>query len=419
MSDSKAYVLTINGGSSSIKFAVFEVGEQPERGLSGAIERIGQPDTCLTYYDPADEQPPTSLPLPTAAATDYASAANFLVTWLEQQAIFSAIGAVGHRVVHGFEYSQPQQITQHLLAELHRISAYDPEHMPGELALITAFRNRHPQLPQFVCFDTAFHQAMPRVAQLLPLPRRFTERGLRRYGFHGLSYAYLVEELARVTRIEITVQGRVIMAHLGSGASMAAVLNGQSIETTMGLTPAGGLPMSTRSGDLDPGVASHLLLTEKLTAEEFNHLINHESGLLGVSGISADMSVLLTQQATDTRAAEAVALFCYQVRKMVGALAAVLGGVDTLVFSGGIGEHSAEVRARVCAGLDFLGITLDPARNAAHAPLISPENPHGTEGAQAAAHRVEVRVIPTDEERMIAQTVCRLWAPRIYPIPFD
>jgi acetate kinase len=237
---------------------------------------------------------------------------------------------------------------------------------------------------------------MPRVAQLLPIPRRFEAMGVRRYGFHGLSYAYLVGEIARVAGPQAD-QGRVILAHLGNGASLAAVRNGQSVDTSMGFTPAAGIPMGTRPGDLDPGVAWFMMLTENLTPKQFNDLINHESGLLGVSETSSDMRDLLEQEASDVRAAEAVALFCYQVKKWVGAFAAALGGLDTLVFAGGIGENAPIVRARICDGLGFLGIELDEERNVANAAVIS-----------ADTSRVPVRVIHTDGEWIVATLVCHV-----------
>lgn len=392
MTEGNERVLTINGGSSSIKFAVYDAGESPKRGLYGHIDRIGLPDTKLTFTDPAAKQPSTC----PVKATSHASAVNFLIDWLEKQPVFSSIQAVGHRIVHGMEHQEPERITPSLVDELHRISAYDPDHLPSELSLIEAFQKRHPDLPQVACFDTAFHRTMPRVAQLLPIPRRFDAQGIRRYGFHGLSYAYLMEELGRVAGTEVA-QGKVILAHLGSGASMAAVRGGKSMDTSMGFTPTAGLPMGTRPGDLDPGVAWYLMKTEKLSPTQFNKVINHESGLLGVSEISSDMQDLLEQQSVDVRAAEAVELFCYQTRKWIGAFSAVLGGLETLVFSGGIGENASEVRARVCHGLDYLGIKLDEQRNAAHAGIISTDT-----------SRVTVRVIPTNEEKMIAQTVCRL-----------
>jgi acetate kinase len=262
--------------------------------------------------------------------------------------------------------------------------------------LIEAFRQRHPKLPQVVCFDTAFHQTMPRLAKLLPLPRCFEAKGIQRYGFHGLSYAYLMEELARLGD-SAAATGRVILAHLGNGASLAAVRDGKCMDTSMGFTPTGGLVMSTRSGDLDPGLAPFLARTEQMTTKQFYEMVNHKSGLLGVSETSSDMRELLDHETQDVRAAEAVAVFCYQAKKWIGAYAAALGGVDTLVFAGGIGENAPPVRARICEGLGFLGIELSESRNAEASGVISTD-----------ASRVTVRVIRTDEERMIAGSVCRL-----------
>jgi acetate kinase len=234
---------------------------------------------------------------------------------------------------------------------------------------------------------------MPRVAKLLPIPRRYDAKGVQRYGFHGLSYAYLMQELARIGDPAAT-KGRVILAHLGNGASMAAVLDGKSIDTSMGFTPTAGLVMSTRTGDLDPGVAPYLARTEQMTSEQFYEMANHKSGLLGVSETSSDMRDLLAHEANDARAAEAVALFCYQARKWVGAFAAALGGLDTLVFAGGIGENAPIVRARICEGLGFLGIALSESRNSESAAVISTDE-----------SRVAVRVIRTDEDLMIARSV--------------
>jgi acetate kinase len=394
---SGAGILTINGGSSSIKFAMYGTGDPLERRLYGKVDRIGLAGTSLTFNDATRNQNGTHA----IRAHDHQSAANVLIGWLEERLGLASLKAVGHRVVHGMEYSEPQLITQELLAELHRITLYDPDHLPLEIELIEAFRRHSPALPQVACFDTAFHRNMPRVAQILPIPSRFESMGVRRYGFHGLSYAYLVEELARVAGAK-AAQGRVIIAHLGNGASLAAVRNGQSIDTSMGFTPAGGMPMGTRPGDLDPGVAWFMMLTENLTPGQFNNVINHQSGLLGVSGTSPDMRDLLEQEAGDERAAEAVALFCYQVKKWVGAFAAALGGLDTLVFAGGIGENAPSVRSRICEGLQFLGIEIEDKRNTANAGVIS-----------ADSSRVPVRVIHTDEERMIATTVCRVLGLRV------
>jgi acetate kinase len=392
MQAAKPGILTINGGSSSIKFALYQTGEPLERRLHGNMDRIGLSGTTLTFND-STRNPPTSGSL---AVPDQPSAANILIDWLNKQSEFEAVRAVGHRVVHGMQHAEPAPVTPELLDELHRITAYDPDHLPREIELIEAFRQRHPKLPQVVCFDTTFHRSMSRVAKLLPIPRRYEAKGVHRYGFHGLSYAYLMEELAHLGDPAATT-GRVILAHLGNGASMAAVRDGKSIDTSMGFTPASGLPMSTRSGDLDPGLVSFLARTEQMTAIQFDQMANHESGLLGVSEISSDVRDLLAQEATDVRAAEAVALFCYQAKKWIGAFAAALGGVDTLVFAGGIGENAPLIRERICDGLGFLGVELDPQRNAKNAPLISPD-----------VGRVKLRVIRTDEQLMIARSVARV-----------
>src|SRR5450759_1734614 len=385
-------ILTINGGSSSIKFALYRVDEPLQRRLYGKVDRIGLSGTNLTFHGP-DGKPQPSLGF---VASDHKSAANFLIDWLEKRDGFTSIVAVGHRVVHGMKHTAPESVSQELLAELHRIRPYDPDHLPREIELIEAFRKRHPKLPQIACFDTAFHRNMPRVAKLLPIPRRYEAKGVQRYGFHGLSYAYMMEELARLGDPAATT-GRVILAHLGNGASMAAVDDGKSIDTSMGFTPTAGLVMSTRSGDLDPGLLSFLARSEQMTPTQFDRMVNRESGLLGVSEISSDMRDLLAQETDDVRAAEAVALFCYQAKKWIGSFAAALGGLDTLVFAGGIGENAPLVRARICEGLSFLGIELNEARNAENAAVISTD-----------ASRATVRVIRTDEELMIARSVCRI-----------
>ncbi len=385
------FILTINGGSSSIKFALYEAVKPLKRGLHGTIDRIGLSGTNLTFNEPTKKEPQRRK----LAAADHKSAANDLIDWLEKQIDFKLVRAVGHRVVHGMKHTEPEIVIQDLLDELHRISPNDPDHLPREIELIETFRQRHPKLPQVACFDTAFHQTMPRVAKLLPIPRRFDAKGIQRYGFHGLSYSYLMEELARLGDPAAT-KGRVILAHLGNGASLAAVRDRKSIDTSMGFTPTAGLVMSTRSGDLDPGLAPYLARTEKMTTQQFYKMVNHESGLLGVSETSSDMRDLLDHEKSDVRAAEAVALFCYQAKKWIGSFAAALGGLDTLVFAGGIGENSPVVRARICEGLDFLGIALDKSRNAKTAAMISKNS-----------SRVTVRVIRTDEELMIARSVLR------------
>jgi acetate kinase len=385
-----ARVLTINGGSSSIKFALYEASQPLRRTLSGAIDRIGLSGTRLSFDDSIHERNGDHA----VAASDHRSAAAVLLDWLAAEGSANSLAAIGHRVVHGMRHVKPEWINEELLEELQKLEPYAPDHLPGELALIDAFRRRLPGVPQVACFDTAFHAHLPRVAKLLPIPRRYAAQGLERYGFHGLSYTYLLEELERVAGAA-AAQGRVILAHLGNGASLAAVRGGQSVDTTMGFTPAAGLIMGTRSGDVDPGLVSFLSRTEAMTASQFDRMVNHESGLLGISETSSDMRDLLRREREDIRAAEAVELFCYQAKKWLGAYTAVLGGLDTLVFAGGIGENAPQVRARICDGLRALGIELDEARNQAGAALISSD-----------FGRVAVRVLRTDEELMIARQVC-------------
>jgi acetate kinase len=387
-----ASILTVNGGSSSIKFALYD-RESLECRLRGKLDRIGLAGTTVTVIDESGEQSLQS------SVQDYPSAGQFLIEWLEHRPGFASLAAIGHRVVHGMSHSAPALVTPQLLGELRRIQPYDPEHLPGEIALIETFTARYPSLPQVACFDTAFHSGLPRVAWLLPIPRRFAEKGVRRYGFHGLSYTYLMRELERLGDPAVR-SGRIVLAHLGNGASMAAVLNGQSVDTSMAFTPSSGLPMSTRAGDLDPGLVGFLASTEGMSASQFSRMAGLESGLRGVSGGSSDVRDLLEREGTDMHAAEAVELFCYQAKKWIGTFAAVLGGIDTLVFAGGIGENSPVIRERICAGLEFLGIEVDARGNANNAAVISPS------GA-----RVAVRVIRTDEEIIIARVVAAVLGP--------
>lgn len=393
MAQDKTHILTINGGSSSIKFALFESAAPLRQVLDGAIERIGLADATFRVKgsNPADSfSRQVTVPY-------YMAAVSLLMDWIVERGGNDTLAAVGHRVVHGGpSFSQPQRITAEMLEELRRISPFDPMHLPDEILLAEAFHQHFPDLPQIACFDTAFHHDLPRVARLLPIPRRYEAQGVRRYGFHGLSYAYLMEELARLAGPD-AARGRVILAHLGNGASLAAVCDGRSIDTSMSFTPTAGVPMSTRAGDLDPGLFYYLAQTDGMDAKGFNEMVNFQSGLLGMSETSADMRDLLDIESQDVRAAEAVALFCYQIKKWIGGFAAALGGLDTLVFTGGIGENAALIRERICDGLGFLGIELSQKRNAAHAPLISPDTA-----------RVQVRVIHTDEQRMIARSVARV-----------
>jgi acetate kinase len=392
-SPANSRILTINGGSSSIKFALFEVGASLDRTLTGSIQRIGSPEAVFRVKG----SPQTNATARPVAARDYAAAVSLLVDWIEELFGRDGLTAVGHRIVHGGpNYSQAQPVTPAVVEELERLSPFDPAHLPGEILLIRAFQERFPGLPQVACFDTAFHHDMPRIAQLLSIPRRYEAAGVRRYGFHGLSYSFLMGELAQLGGAE-AAEGCVVLAHLGNGASLAAVKQGKPVDTSMGFTPAAGIPMGTRSGDLDPGLLWYLAQTEGMDAARFNEMVNFHSGLLGVSEMSSDMRDLLQAENRDVRAAEAVALFCYQVKKWIGAFAAAMGGLDTLVFSGGIGENQAPIRQRICAGLGFLGVELEESQNAANANVIS-----------SSTSRVTVRVIPTDEERVIAEAVRRL-----------
>ena len=379
-------VLVINGGSSTIRFAFFQTlhfttqRTQLTRKLHGQIERIGRDASAVLRFQEPAAGSPVALELP---RSDYASAIAFLLDWVEQRPEFPALQAVGHRVVHGMGHSQPEIVTATLMAELNELRLMSPEHLPGELALIESFRARHPAQIQIVCFDTAFHHDLPRVAQLLAIPRRFFAQGVRRYGFHGLSCEYLLTELARISGAE-AARGRLIFAHLGNGSSLTAIQDGKSVDTSMGFTPSSGLPMGSRSGDIDPGLFDYLIRTQGMDATAVHQMINSASGMLGISETTSDMHDLLRAQATDVRAAEAVSLFCYQSKQWVGAFTAILGGIDTLVFAGGIGENSAEIRARICRGLEFLGIEIDEARNLQGLGVIS-----------ARDSQVTVRVIPS------------------------
>jgi acetate kinase len=387
-------LVTLNGGSSSIKFAVFTSGDAPARLLSGQIDRIGSPDATLTVKGEAG-RPIDRRPL--ADATDHARAAGHLADFLRERGHTTAVAGIGHRVVHGgTELRDHQVITPEVLAQLHDAQPLDLAHLPREIALIETFGRSFPGVPQVACLDTAFHRDLPRVAQCLPIPRKYIDAGVRRLGFHGLSYTYLMDELRRVAG-PAAADGRVILAHLGSGASMAAVRAGRPVDTSMAFTPTAGLVMGTRPGDLDPGLLLYLMRAERLTPEQMDDFVNRRCGLLGVSDTTSDVRDLAARRATDPRAADALDLFCHQARKWIGAFAAALGGLDTLVFSGGIGEHAHDLRAEICQGLDFLGLTLDPASNTRSDAIIS-----------AQASRVTVRVIPTDEEIVIARIVGRL-----------
>ena len=374
-------ILCVNTGSSSLKFALYELGDGEVALGSGAVERIGEPGARLSLRKGADAEVERTVDVPDGRAAIETALATL------DAAELPAPDAVGHRVVHGGPlHRAPERVDARLLEALKALVPFAPLHLPAELEAIEAVARRFPHLPQVVCFDTAFHRDLPEVAQHLPLPRALWDAGIRRYGFHGLSYEYVVHELGAAGR------GRVVIAHLGNGASMAAVRDGRAVETTMGLTPTGGIMMGTRPGDLDPGVLLHLLATGRYDVGGLTMLIERQSGLLGVSGVSADVRTLLAARERNPDAALAIAMFCHRARREVGALAAVLGGMDTLVFTGGIGEHSAVIRREICRGLEHLGVALDPQANDAGAPIVSLP---GT--------ACVVRVVETNEDLMVAR----------------
>ena len=383
-------MLIINAGSSSIKFAFYSGDCEPI--LEGIMEDIG---TRNSRFRVQGTQVPGFERLTTESGA-FEQAIDFFVDWLEKQECFADVSVAGHRLVFGMKHRNAELITPDLISQLKALALFDPEHLPVELKLIEALKARYKQLEQVACFDTAFHQTMPPVATRLSIPLEHVHPGLQRYGFHGLSYAFLVEELRRLNKDEIS-RGKLILAHLGNGASLAAVKDGECIDTTMGFTPSSGIVMGTRSGDIDPGIPWYLMRFGKMSPDEYYHIINHKSGLLGISGSTGDMRELIEKKTTDPRAAAAVDMFCYQAKKYIGSYAAALEGLDTLVFSGGIGEHSPEVRSQVCDGLGFLGIELDEVRNMNNDPVIS-----------SPASRVVVRVIATNEQLMIARLVSKI-----------
>ena len=392
-------VLTVNAGSSSLKVALFALPGTDAAIVGAEVERIGQPNSVLRVTSSADGTTPAHA----VDAPDHPAALRAIFEWLRGNCEWlrdaghaQPFKAVAHRIVHGGpHYRDPLRITDRVLTDLRALLWIDPDHMPHALATIEAIAESYPNVPQIACFDTAFHRTLPHVAQMYALPRRFWDAGVRRYGFHGLSCESIMHTLSRIA--PAAAAGRVIIAHLGNGASLTAVRNGLSVETTMGFSPTGGLVMGTRSGDLDPSVLLDALRREQMSPEAISRLVTHEAGLLGVSETSQDMRDLLEREPTDARAADAIALFCYTVRKYIGALVAVLGGLDTIVFTGGIGTHAAPVRARICEGLDAFGLAVDAARNAAHAAIISPEG-----------RACVIRVMETDEDQMLARHARRL-----------
>ena len=384
-----ARILTMNRGSSSLKTAIYRAAADEKLELSIQVDRADSSGGHVIITDAGAK----SL-LDTAVGHDDSDGVlNIVFDWLEKQGYLENTAAAGHRIVHGgARFTEPQRVTPDFLSELETLVPLDPDHLPEAIAGIRFISQKLPQLPQIACFDTAFHSGLPTVARMYAIPRHFYEEGIRRYGFHGLSYEYVMQQLRAMDGD--LAEGRVIIAHLGNGASMVALRGGQSVDTSMGFTPLEGLVMGTRSGDVDPGALIYLLQQGKTSPGELGEHLNKRSGLLGVSGSSEDMRDLLEKSPDDAHAAEAVELFCYRAKKYIGAYAAALGGVDLLVFTGGIGEHAAPVRDKICAGLEFLGVQLDPPRNHSNAPLIS--RPDAA---------VKVRVIATNEDLMIVRHV--------------
>ena len=387
-------VLTLNSGSSSLKFSVYEMGTGNEKlVLQGRLERIASGGGHFDATDSdgkkiVDED--VSLP-------DHRSALDLLLHRLPELGL-ATVSAIGHRIVQGGPHHlRPEIVTAELIGELRALCPIDPPHLPAALNALEAAQKLGADIPQVACFDTSFHRSLPPVAQRLPLPRRLTQdTPLMRYGFHGLSYEFIIGELRSMAGAD-AANGKVIIAHLGNGASMAAVQHGKSVETTMGFTPAAGLVMSTRTGDLDPGVLAYLLREGKITPDKLNDLIYQQSGLKGVSDLSSDLRDLMAARKTNPYAQEAIDLFHYQARKALGSLVAVLDGVETLIFTGGIGENDAASRAAICAGLHHLGLRLDGPGNDQNQPIIS-----------SPASLVTVRVMKTNEELIIARHTAHL-----------
>ena len=390
MKNENENILVINGGSSSIKFALYSMDENPNKIFAGQIKRIGLsgPEFIVTNNNQGKNKIVFD-------ATNFKEAAEALIEWIKKQKDFEQTICIGHRIVHGMAHSQAEIIDEDLLNELNQIIDYDPGHLPAEIEMAKLFKNQFPFLMQVACFDTAFHTTIPVVAKTFAIPKSYYDEGIKRYGFHGISYSYLMHELRKRDATE--ANGKIILAHLGNGASLAAVKDGKCIDTSMGFTPAGGIPMSTRSGDLDPGVAWYLM-NKGMNAETFNDLINHQSGLLGISGISSDMQDLLRLEKENEDAALAIEVFCYQIKKYIGAFIAVLGGLDTLVFSGGIGENAPAIRERICNDLGYLNIHLNEEKNNENQWQISNEESN-----------VKIYVIPTNEELEIADTTAELY----------
>lgn len=386
-------ILTLNAGSSSIKFALFEASQGLRELLRGQIEGLGAV-TRLRAAKPGE--PHIDRTLSQDEAKDHGSALRVVLEFLEQLFGPISVEAVGHRIVHGgIEFSEPVLLDEQKFAVLERLQSLAPLHQPHNLSGVRAAQEAFPGARQVACFDTAFHRRHPWVNDTYALPRALYDQGIRRYGFHGLSYEYVTEKLSEIA--PLYAAGRVVVSHLGNGASMCAIRDGQSVGSTMGFTALDGLPMGTRCGQLDPGVVLYLMEQKGLSVREIEDLLYRESGLKGLSGISHDMRAL--ESAGTVEAMQAIEYFVFRVRREFGAMAAILSGLDALVFSGGIGENAWHIRERVCQGFEWLGVELDEARNHGGETVISSDR-----------SRVRIFVIPTNEEMMIARHTARLLA---------
>ncbi|MFA6245885.1 MAG: acetate/propionate family kinase [Mucilaginibacter sp.] len=378
------YTLCINCGSSSLKFSLYKAATCTLK-LSGQVDRIGQENAALKIDDHAGRL----LNSKTGHFPDFKASATEFINWLKTNNPHYNIQAIGHRLVQGGpKHRQPEIITPELLDDLQQYIYLAPNHLPDELNTIKTFGSAYPEATPVACFDTAFHRHMPDFAKNYPLPPQYLKKGLFKYGFHGLSYGFIMQQLA-AQHLPIDEQ-KIIICHLGNGSSMAAVKKGISVDTTMGISPIGGLVMATRSGDLDPGVLLFLLKQYHMNPEELDDLLSKHSGLKAIAG-NSDVQELLKAEPDDKSAETALKVFCYSAKKHIGSLAAALQGLDMLVFTGGIGENSATIRARICLGLDFMGIDLDGQKNAKNETIIS-----------KITSRVTVRVIKTNEELMMA-----------------
>lgn len=386
MNTGEEHILTINTGSSSIKFAIYRCGEGEELHSRGEISQIGSPEGVfsLSKNDKVTHQQGTY--------SNHEQAFQKLTEWLQQESSELSISAIAHRVVHGGQYyHRPVLIDSSVIDRLKNLIEYDPLHMTSEVMGIQLCNELYPEATQVACFDTAFHHTLPQVAHTLPLTHQLIKSGVRKYGFHGLSYEYIQQTLEKDISFD-EANGKLIIAHLGSGASIAALKEGKSTDTSMSFTSNSGLVMSTRCGDIDPGLLMYLIDSNLIQVSNLRSLLNSDSGLKGISNGYGDMKLLLEREGRDPDAKLAIEIFCYTIRKYIGAYAAALEGIDTLVFTGGIGEHSAPIRNRICSHLTFLGIDLDEEKNRHHQRLISSDRSH-----------VNVRVIPTNEELMIAR----------------